>query len=104
MLIAAWRRLALLLAASLALCAIAPPARTQTGAEEVQLKASQEHVIIVNKPARTSRVHALLARVARKAQSLAVTGAEVWSVPKSEASQLMNRLKDIGHKAIKLVF
>ena len=101
MLIPAWRRLGLLFAL-LTLCAIAPPARAQTGPEPDKLEATQEHLIIVNKPTPKSRVHALLSRFARKAQSLAVTGAEVWSIPKSEASQLMNRLEDLGHKAIKL--
>jgi peptidyl-Asp metalloendopeptidase len=102
MLISAWRRLAFLFAASLALCAIAPPARTQTGAEGENLERTHEPVIIVDKPTRKSRVHALLSRFARKAQSLAVTGAEVWSIPKSEASQLLHRLEGLGRKAIKL--
>jgi peptidyl-Asp metalloendopeptidase len=100
--IPAWRRMGLPLAALLALCAIAPPARTETGADGDKLEATHERVIIVNKPTLKSRVHALLSRFAHKAQSLAVTGAEVWSIPKSEASQLMNRLEALGHKAIKL--
>jgi hypothetical protein len=97
MLIPACRYLGLLLIAILTLGAFSTPALTQTGAD-----ATHEHAIIVNKPTLKSRAHALLKRFARKANTLAVTGAEVWSIPKSQASQLMKRLGELGHKAIKL--
>src|SRR5262249_15228176 len=97
--IPAWRRMCLL--ALLALCALSP-VRTEAGPEGDKLEATHEQVIIVDKPTLKSRVHTLLSGFARKAHSLAVTGAEVWSMQKSEVSQIMKRLEELGHKAIKL--
>jgi len=98
--IPAWRRMCLL--ALLALCALSPPVRAEAGPEGDKLGVTHEQVIIVDKPTLKSRVHTLLSGFARKAHSLAVTGAEVWSMQKSEVSQTMKRLEELGHKAIKL--
>jgi len=103
MLTPASRRVVFLsVAALIAFCAISPLGRTQTGSESDKLETAHEHVIIVNKPTLKLRVHALLARFAHRAHSLALTGAEVWSIPKSETSQLLKHLTALGHKAIKL--
>ena len=100
--IPAWRRVGLSITALLALSAIASPAGSQSRAGEDKTEAKHEHVVIINKPTLKSRVHGMLSRFAHKVHSLTVTGAEVWSIPESEASRIIKRLEDLGHKAIEL--
>src|SRR5262249_20188611 len=89
-------------AALLALCVISPPTQAQTGAEEAA--PSHKQVIVVTKPAKKSGVQTLPPRFIHetKKHALAMTGSEVWSVPKAHASFLIKRLEERGYKVVNL--
>jgi len=89
-------------AALLALCVVSRPTQAQIGTEEAP--AVRKQVIVITKPAKKSGVQTLPPRVTRATQkhALAMTGAEVWSVPKAQASLLIRRLEERGYKVTKL--
>jgi peptidyl-Asp metalloendopeptidase len=86
----------------LALCLVSGPSMAQTGAEEAAMVSKQ--VIVVTKSAKKPRVQALPLRITRETQkhALSMTGSEVWSVPKPQASLLIKRLRERGYKVINL--
>jgi peptidyl-Asp metalloendopeptidase len=88
--------------ALLALCVVSRPTQAQTGAEEAA--AAHKQVIVVTKPAQKSGVQTLPPRFTRETQkhALAMTGSDVWSVPKAQASLLIKRLEKSGYKVINL--
>jgi len=89
-------------AALLALYVVSRPTQAQTGAEEAA--AAHKQVIVVTKPAKKLGVQKLLPRFTRETQkhALAMTGSEVWSVPKAQASVLIKRLEERGYQVINL--
>jgi hypothetical protein len=92
-------------AALLALSLICPPALAQPPAGTISKSATHERVIVTGMTGqKKSRVHGLLSKLLRKAEghSLAMSGAESWSVPKAKASRIAKRLKRLGHKVIRL--
>jgi len=86
----------------LALCVVSRPVQAQADAEEAA--AAHKQVIVVTKPTKRSGVQTLPPRVTRETQktALAMTGSEVWSVPKAQTSLLIKRLGERGYKVINL--
>jgi peptidyl-Asp metalloendopeptidase len=82
-------------AALLALYIVTGPVQAQTGTEQV---------IVVTQPTKKSSAQTLPPSITRETQkhALAMTGSEVWSVPKSQASLVIKRLEDRGYKVITL--
>src|SRR5262245_6368158 len=82
-------------AALLALCMVTDRTQAQTGTEQV---------IVVSQPTKKSSVQTLPRSLTRETQkqALAMTGSEVWSVPKAQASLLIKRLEERGYKVINL--
>src|SRR5215471_11529619 len=89
-------------AALLALCIVSGPTMAQTGAEEAAAAAKQ--VIVVTKPAKKFGAQPLPLRFKRETQkhALTMTGSEVWSVPKPQASLLIKHLQERGYNVINL--
>jgi peptidyl-Asp metalloendopeptidase len=89
-------------AALLALCVVSHSTRAQTDAEETA--ADHKQVIVVTKPAKKSAMQTLPPRFSRETQkhALPLTGSEVWSVPKAQASPLIKHLQERGYKAVSL--
>ena len=89
-------------AALLALCFVSGPTMAQTRGEEVAAAPKQE--IVVTKPAKKSGVQTLPLRFTRETQkhALTMTGSEVWSIPKPQASLLIKRLRERGYKVVNL--
>src|SRR5262245_1111192 len=89
-------------AALLALCFVSGPTMAQTSGEEVAEAPKQE--IVVTKPAKKSGVQTLPLRFTRETQkhALTMTGSEVWSIPKPQASLLIKHLRERGYKVVNL--
>src|SRR5262245_34553055 len=81
-------------AALLALCVVSRPTQAQTGAEEAVAALKQE--IVITKPSQKSRVQNLSSGFARETQkhALPMTGSEVWTVPKAQASLVIKHLEE----------
>src|SRR5262245_60914467 len=93
------RCMAMVAVALLPLSASGPPALTPAFAHPADQEATHDRLIIV----RVAQAHTLLSTFAHKSEGhLEMTGSEVWSVPKSQSSILLKRLKERGYKAFKL--
>ena len=92
---------ALLAAVLLAFCLDAP-ARAQQ--ETDAAKADQTERVIIGNAQKRSRIHALLSRLFGKpnTETLATTGSEVVTIPKSKVEFLEKRLKQVGAKLTRL--
>jgi peptidyl-Asp metalloendopeptidase len=82
-------------AALLTLCMVTGPTQAQTGTDQV---------IVVTQPTKKSSLQTLPSRFTREIQkqALAMTGSEVWSVPKAHTWLLIKRLEQRGYKVIHL--
>src|SRR5262245_6181662 len=88
--------------ALLALCIPSGPTQAQSGGEEAA--PAHKQVIVVTNPVKQSTAQTLPPRLTRETQKhlLAMTGSEVWSVPKARASLIIKRLEKRGYKVFNL--
>jgi len=88
--------------ALLALCITSGPTQAQSGGEEAA--PAHKQAIVVTNPVKQSTAQTLPPRLTRETQkhALAMTGSEVWWVPKAQSSLLIKRLEQRGYKVISL--